>query len=184
MNYCKATRRQGFTIVELLIVIVIIGVLAAISIVAYNGVQQRAKNGAIISVASQSIKAIQLYVSAENGQYPSTVSDFTCITKESGCKTTTRTVTRTAPLDTNLKPFVSLPMSVPGKGGVMYHYFATRTLDGVPRPMLLLYELEGSNQQCEIDGVIRTWSDTALELSSVGYTGSSDGKTSCIVSVP
>jgi prepilin-type N-terminal cleavage/methylation domain-containing protein len=39
------TKKQlkGFTIVELLIVIVVIGILAAITIVAYNGVQQRAK---------------------------------------------------------------------------------------------------------------------------------------------
>ncbi|MBC7512702.1 prepilin-type N-terminal cleavage/methylation domain-containing protein [Candidatus Saccharibacteria bacterium] len=34
---------KGFTIVELLIAIVVIAILAAISIVAYNGVQQRAK---------------------------------------------------------------------------------------------------------------------------------------------
>lgn len=33
----------GFTIVELLIVIVVIGILAAIVIVAYNGVQERSK---------------------------------------------------------------------------------------------------------------------------------------------
>lgn len=35
--------RSGFTIVELLIVVVVIGVLAAITVVAYNGVQDRAK---------------------------------------------------------------------------------------------------------------------------------------------
>ena len=34
----------GFTIVELLIVIVVIGILAAISIVAYKGVSQKANN--------------------------------------------------------------------------------------------------------------------------------------------
>lgn len=34
--------KQGFTIVELLIVIVVIGILAAITIVAYNGIQRRA----------------------------------------------------------------------------------------------------------------------------------------------
>jgi prepilin-type N-terminal cleavage/methylation domain-containing protein len=38
------TRRTGFTIVELLIVIVIIGILATITIVAYNGMQQRARD--------------------------------------------------------------------------------------------------------------------------------------------
>lgn len=40
----KHTRRQsGFTIVELLIVIVVIGILAAITIVAYNGIQDHAR---------------------------------------------------------------------------------------------------------------------------------------------
>lgn len=37
------THRDGFTIVELLIVIVVIGILAAIVIVAYNGVQERSR---------------------------------------------------------------------------------------------------------------------------------------------
>jgi type IV pilus assembly protein PilA len=44
------TRRwgsAGFTIIELLIVIVVIAVLAAITIVAYNGIQQRAKTAVI-----------------------------------------------------------------------------------------------------------------------------------------
>lgn len=33
----------GFTIVELLIVIVVVGLLAGISVVAYNGIQGRAR---------------------------------------------------------------------------------------------------------------------------------------------
>jgi len=37
-------KQPGFTIVELLIVIVVIGILAAITIVAYNGIQQRARD--------------------------------------------------------------------------------------------------------------------------------------------
>ena len=40
---------SGFTIVELLIVIVVIGILAAITIVAYNGVQNRANEVAVQS---------------------------------------------------------------------------------------------------------------------------------------
>ncbi|RYF28607.1 MAG: prepilin-type N-terminal cleavage/methylation domain-containing protein, partial [Chloroflexi bacterium] len=37
---------RGFTIVELLIVIVVIGILAAITIVAFNGIQNRGKAAA------------------------------------------------------------------------------------------------------------------------------------------
>lgn len=56
-----ATKKQtGFTIVELLIVIVIIGILAAITVVAYNGIQQRAKNQQASSDLANLAKAIHL----------------------------------------------------------------------------------------------------------------------------
>ena len=42
-----ALSRKGFTIVELLIVIVVIAILATITIVSYSGIQQRARNAAI-----------------------------------------------------------------------------------------------------------------------------------------
>jgi prepilin-type N-terminal cleavage/methylation domain-containing protein len=40
-------QQSGFTIVELLIVIVVIAILAAITVVAYNGIQDRARNSSI-----------------------------------------------------------------------------------------------------------------------------------------
>ncbi|UTX51331.1 prepilin-type N-terminal cleavage/methylation domain-containing protein [Candidatus Saccharibacteria bacterium TM7i] len=44
--------RVGFTIVELLIVVIVIAILAAITIVAYNGITNRAKDAAMASTAS------------------------------------------------------------------------------------------------------------------------------------
>ena len=66
-----ATIRQkhGFTIVELLIVIVVIAILAAITIVAYNGIQTRANNTQTIDAVKQYIKAYGLYV-VDEGELP------------------------------------------------------------------------------------------------------------------
>lgn len=62
-------KQNGFTIVELLIVIVIIGILAAITIVAYNGIQARATFVKMQTEVEQLNKAIQLYY-VDNGAYP------------------------------------------------------------------------------------------------------------------
>lgn len=61
MNGLKNTavsRSAGFTIVELLIVIVVIAILAAITIVAFNGVKDRANSAKINSDLAQIQKAI------------------------------------------------------------------------------------------------------------------------------
>lgn len=64
----KAWAKQtGFTIVELLIVIVVIGILATIAIVAYNGVQGQAHDSTIKSNLSNFSKQIELYATMENG---------------------------------------------------------------------------------------------------------------------
>lgn len=67
-------KANAFTIVELLIVIVVIAILAAISIVAYRGIQDRANSSAASAKLSQAVKKIQLYY-AEKDEYPST-GDF------------------------------------------------------------------------------------------------------------
>lgn len=60
--------QKGFTIVELLIVIVVIAILAAISVVAYNGIQNRAKTNSGQQVASQVQKKIEA-LNAIKGTY-------------------------------------------------------------------------------------------------------------------
>lgn len=51
--------KKGFTIVELLIVIVVIGILAAITVVAYTGVQERSKTAKVSTELAQLEKAIR-----------------------------------------------------------------------------------------------------------------------------
>lgn len=62
-------RQRGFTIVELLIVIVVIGILAAIITVTFNGVQSRAKNTAITQGVANTVKTLAMD-SVETGASP------------------------------------------------------------------------------------------------------------------
>ncbi|MEO5949667.1 MAG: prepilin-type N-terminal cleavage/methylation domain-containing protein [Candidatus Saccharimonas sp.] len=60
---------QGFTIVELLIVIVVIAILAAITIVSYNGVQSRSRTSSGAVNAANIVKKAELY-NGLYGNYP------------------------------------------------------------------------------------------------------------------
>lgn len=64
------SRRSGFTIVELLIVIVVIAILAAITIVAYNGIQERARASSVASALNQVNKKLAIYQVDNPNQYP------------------------------------------------------------------------------------------------------------------
>jgi len=63
------TNEHGFTIVELLIVIVVIGVLASVSVVAFNGVRARAIDSEKASETSTIKKKLELF-KVKNGYYP------------------------------------------------------------------------------------------------------------------
>jgi prepilin-type N-terminal cleavage/methylation domain-containing protein len=61
---------KGFTIVELLIVIVVIGILALLVITTYSGIQAKARN----SKRASDVKSLQTQIEAyfsQNGFYPS-----------------------------------------------------------------------------------------------------------------
>jgi general secretion pathway protein G len=63
-------KQKGFTIVELLIVVVVIGILAAIVVVAYNGVTSSTHESAVKNDLSSFAKKMEVY-KATNGDYPS-----------------------------------------------------------------------------------------------------------------
>jgi prepilin-type N-terminal cleavage/methylation domain-containing protein len=61
MMRIRVAHLRGFTIVELLIVIVVIAILAAITVVAYNGITDRANDSARESAVSDLRKRAELY---------------------------------------------------------------------------------------------------------------------------
>lgn len=93
----QSNRRDalGFTIVELLVVIVVIGILAAISIVSYTGITKKANEATIQTDLTNASKKIKMYY-AEHGVYPASMP-----TSDGGV-----TYCPTGPADTNycIKP--------------------------------------------------------------------------------
>ncbi len=64
-------RQHGFTIVELMCVIVVIAILAAVTIVAYNGVQSRARDAEVKSGVGRAKEKLDVYL-INNKFYPAT----------------------------------------------------------------------------------------------------------------
>jgi general secretion pathway protein G len=155
-NSSGRTNQRGFTIVELLIVIVVIAILAAITIVAYNGVQVRARDSQRRSDVTAIKKALELYY-IDNGKFPSG-NGSTSI--NSGWSTTADA--SWANLATALRPYLATlptdPTSTPNISvinssttGMDYAYFAdyggSYCGAGVSQTYLLAYRLEGSAQE-------------------------------------
>ncbi|MDP3630641.1 MAG: prepilin-type N-terminal cleavage/methylation domain-containing protein [Actinomycetota bacterium] len=73
------TQSQGFTIVELLVVIVVIGILAAITIVSYTGINRQATIASLQSDLSSASRQLKMF-KVDNGVYPATIS-ADCVTE-------------------------------------------------------------------------------------------------------
>lgn len=83
----KNQLKRGFTIVELLIVIIVIGILAAITIVSYSGITARANTTKSATNAAAVQRVVEAFA-ADCGRYPATVAEFT--SSPASCFTSTR----------------------------------------------------------------------------------------------
>lgn len=77
--YHQSLALRGFTIVELLVVIVVIGILAAITIVSYTGISQKAITATLQSDLGNASKQLKLY-QVEQSQYPTSFDVNNCPT--------------------------------------------------------------------------------------------------------
>jgi prepilin-type N-terminal cleavage/methylation domain-containing protein len=149
--------KQGFTIVELLIVIVVIGILAAITVVAYSTVQVKARDADRKTDVATIIKMMESYY-ALNGRYPASggstaINGSWSTTADASWQTFAAqfspSVGSTLPVD----PQVSGTPAI--SGGSNYDiYVNTGTYCGsaVGQMYLLVYHLEGSAQVNKASG--------------------------------
>lgn len=82
--------RNGYTVTEILIVIVVLAVLAAIMVVAWNGMQSRSKLTASQADLLQIAKSADLYTVSHDNQRPNSNDAFTAIFKDAQVFDTTR----------------------------------------------------------------------------------------------
>lgn len=189
------SKAKGFTIVELLIVIVVIAILAAVTIVAYNGIQAKAKAAAVESQVDKYRKALMQYATI-NRDYPRTTESF-CLGEASnypsGCYAGTTTDVAT---ETKLRSVMSTLPKVDTSCKVMgaetcrrnmpFIYQSNATVNGVSSPYSIMYFLDDA-QNCKLSGTLGgTWENYSTTLNGTGYfeQDSSSKVTMCVLQMP
>lgn len=136
MQYATRVQNRGFTIVELLIVIVVIAILAAITVVAYNAIQLRARDAdRVTDIAT--IKKVLLLYQAQNGgvqatpTYGGTGPGGWDSSDRAGWLSFLRPTYGTMPVDPINETFVSPPALDAGSGTHrVYFYYCYNTGSG------------------------------------------------------
>ena len=142
------TSRRGFTIVELLMVIVVVAILASVTIVAYRGVQARARDSVKISTVNKLTKALEMYY-LDNGRYPG-LQDGSGV--EGACGSLTDNwgwCDRMKALTDALAPYLTTdPVSLSSftTGTTYYYYYNSSGNDNFMHYGLMAY-LEGTDGQ-------------------------------------
>lgn len=161
---------SGFTIVELLIVIVVIAILAAITIVSYSNITAQSKSAEMLARVDAYTKALKLY-QGENGAYPqvlpaeSGLTNSACLGSTSDfpadanfasgqCykQTPSTTLSPSPTLNGQLKKFISTlpsgsaPLAISSDNsmyvkGILYTYIDASTA-------FIQFFQAGSNQKC------------------------------------
>lgn len=158
--------RSGFTIVELLVVIITIGILATIVVIAYNGIQARARDDRRRSDITNIEKAMELYYS-DNNSYPTPLSNTGSAINngwyssgDSSWSKLSTLLLGSQAIDTVPVDPVNTPSGVPSAGGLVYamyvNYNGGYCGSTAGQMYMLVYKLEGSAQEQKTDGKCTT----------------------------
>lgn len=187
-------KRVGFTLVELLVSITVIGILAGLSFMVYNGAQANARN-------SQTALAIKAYKDAlnvyrqDNGAYPSTGGTPTKVCLGDDYPSNTcwdGATTELGSFNTALAGSLGQTLPMPGvnlnrtwNGAAFIPSGLANKLDGVDTDFIA-YTVEGTTTRCPVGPVAtNTGAKTYTGVApSTGYTLNTLGIVQCWVPMP
>lgn len=115
MIYKNQKYKLGFTILELIITIMIIGILSVMSVVTYSGIQARAQDIRRQDNLSSVEAMLASYAFSHNGTYPVTTANSTANWKMIDVLTDSNCFNGSSQADW-VPGFTSLPQSVPNVG--------------------------------------------------------------------
>jgi len=75
MHATRKNKAKGFTLVEILIVVVILGILAAIVVPQFTNAANEARGGNVATQVSTIENQLELWAARNNGVYPDLVTD-------------------------------------------------------------------------------------------------------------
>lgn len=195
---------RGFTLVELLIVIVVIAILAGITIVSYNGIQRQARNVMTISAMKTYQTALANYFT-ENNLYP-TISG-TCLggpyvdynsdgIQDCGDVNQSYRQGVSPTFNAQMKKYLGNSSALPNVNtkeitsfgnvfvGGYVNYWTSFTVDGQARPYYMMYILEGKNQSCGLTVVTSSSFPTMTSTTQpYSWSDTSANSTMCVVSL-
>lgn len=153
-------KQNGFTIVELLIVIVVIGILAAITIVAFNGVQQRGRDAQRKSDINSIAKALEVYY-LDKGYFPAAGGSTAINASWSTTADSSWQALKDLVVPAYVSSFPSDPTNTPsvfvasGANNYSYAYFSGTycgATSSARQMYILVYRLESESQKNNLIG--------------------------------
>ena len=154
----ETKKQSGFTIVELLIVVVVIAILAAITIVSFNGIQQRAIATSMTSDLSSASTQLKMF-QAENSAYPTSID---CTIANSNSNKCLKSSNETAyQYVSSASPQLFCLAATSGD----YRYNINQDSAPLAGPCPV-FNLDASNSE-SYSGTVAMWTD----ISSNGYNG-------------
>lgn len=162
--------KRGFTVVELIIAIAVIGILAAIVTVSYKSITTRARNTDTAETIKKYVDALVIY-HAKNGKYPTGNADNkTCLgVGYPGGTCWKGEISENASFTNELKSVYGsgFPVTANKSLGLKGAWFKaaatglTNMLDGQPEDFVV-YSVEGNDTKCPVGPLASDGNDTNI----------------------